>query len=621
MADTASPDFGSSLGGARPQSIASFVQALVDAARWKIAAAVGLTVAVAGASAVAALMLIPLVQAVGLDPGSGGRRLSWAFTAALRLIGQQPSVGWALVGLVVATALQTAIARSARVVEDAVEMEVLRRWRTRLFAELCGVEWAFYSRYRTSDLMEVMVEQVDRVGLAARTLLDLVASLTIGAAYLIVAVRISPSITAIALVAVGSLVAILSGSRRRTRRLGNRQVDASKDLYAVLMESFGAMKTIRAYSSESVHEGRLAGAVDRVHEVTRDLATADASARQIFDVGLVVTLGLVAYVALVVQSMPPAELFVLLFVFARVTPQMSSLHNRYQRLLSEIPAFERLQKLDAEAVAHADRVSDVVVRPVTFTRTARLDRVTFGYGPHVDAVREISLQISRGETVAVVGPSGAGKTTIADLMLGLLAPSDGRLLVDDAPLDREAMPGWRAVLGYVPQEGMLFHDSVRANLLWGNSAASDTDLRSALQAAAAWSFVSKLPRGIDTVVGDRGVLLSGGERQRLALARALVRQPQLLILDEATSSLDSENERLIEQAIDELHGRISILLITHRLTTVRRADVIYVLDAGRIVESGSWDGLLARRGRFHALCVAQGIEPGPLRWPRAVPGV
>jgi ATP-binding cassette subfamily C protein len=159
----------------------------------------------------------------------------------------------------------------------------------------------------------------------------------------------------------------------------------------------------------------------------------------------------------------------------------------------------------------------------------------------------------------------------------------------------------------VPQDPFLFHDTVRANLQWAREDATDADLWHALRLAAADQFVAALPQGLDTVVGDRGVLVSGGERQRLSLARALVRRPQLLILDEATSSLDSENEERIQQAIDELHQQMTIVVITHRLSTIRAADVIQVVDRGRLIESGSWDELMSHAGRFRELCAAQGV--------------
>src|SRR4029453_5136105 len=162
--------------------------------------------------------------------------------------------------------------------------------------------------------------------------------------------------------------------------------------------------------------------------------------------------------------------------------------------------------------------------------------------------------------------------------------------------------------------------TVRANLLWARPDASEADIRKALRLAAAEAFVTGLPNGLDTVLGDRGILVSGGERQRLALARALLRRPSLLILDEATSSLDSENEGRIQRAIDELHGHMTILVITHRLSAVRRADVIYVLEQGRVVESGPWEVLLAKaEGRFHALCRAQGVGSEALGWSRWSP--
>jgi ATP-binding cassette subfamily C protein len=161
----------------------------------------------------------------------------------------------------------------------------------------------------------------------------------------------------------------------------------------------------------------------------------------------------------------------------------------------------------------------------------------------------------------------------------------------------------------VPQETLLFHDSVRVNLLWANPAATEDDIWRALTSAAAADFVRALPKGLETVLGDRGVLISGGERQRLSLARALLRQPSLLILDEATSSLDSENEQRIQDAIERLHEQITIVVITHRLSTIRNADRIHVLDHGRVVESGTWRTLLATPdGRFRALCAAQGID-------------
>jgi ATP-binding cassette subfamily C protein len=197
-----------------------------------------------------------------------------------------------------------------------------------------------------------------------------------------------------------------------------------------------------------------------------------------------------------------------------------------------------------------------------------------------------------------------------DLLLGLLTPQEGRILVDGTPLTPALIGAWRRQVGYVPQETLLFHATIRENLLWVRPDATDEEMSEALRLAAADGFVANLPRGLETVVGDRGVLLSGGERQRLSLARALLRRPRLLVLDEATSSLDSENEMRIQKAIDGLHTQVTMVIVAHRLSTIRSADFIYVLDHGRAVERGTWKELTSRRtGRFLDLYRAQGWQP------------
>jgi ATP-binding cassette subfamily C protein len=238
--------------------------------------------------------------------------------------------------------------------------------------------------------------------------------------------------------------------------------------------------------------------------------------------------------------------------------------------------------------------------------------VSFGYPARTSlAIADLDVTIDAGSTTAIVGVSGAGKSTLADLLLGLLRPSSGRVLIDDVALDPSRLSAWREQIGYVAQDTFLFHDTVRANMRWACPDATDADILDAFRQAAADRFVAALPQGLDTVLGDRGMRLSGGERQRLALARALLRKPSLLILDEATSALDSDNERLVLQSIQALHGRVAIVLISHRLSTLRGADTVYVLDGGRVVEAGSWQGLLARAdSRLASLVRAQEIDGG-----------
>ena len=263
-----------------------------------------------------------------------------------------------------------------------------------------------------------------------------------------------------------------------------------------------------------------------------------------------------------------------------------------------LPSFAAAEQLKAQFVAAQEATPSPTFERLAVSRDIRFDNVSFRY-PAVESrevLASVSLQILARKMTAICGHSGAGKSTLADLLLGLLNPATGSVLVDGSPLQGERIHPWRASVGYVPQETFLFHESIRANLLWARPEATEAELATALRASAAEEFVSRLPQGLETVVGDRGVRLSGGERQRLALARALLRQPTLLVLDEATSALDTVNEQLIQQAIERLHGELTIVIIAHRLSTVQNADQVIVLEQGRVVESGAPIELARREG-------------------------
>jgi ATP-binding cassette subfamily C protein len=263
-------------------------------------------------------------------------------------------------------------------------------------------------------------------------------------------------------------------------------------------------------------------------------------------------------------------------------------------------------RLVAECEAHAERLPQTVPDPLPLVRDVRLDAVSYAYpGGAVPAVQDLSFAMPAGRTTAFVGASGAGKSTLADLLIGLLRPATGHVLIDGRLLTDDGVSAWRQSIGYVPQESFLLHDTVRANLLWAKPDASDAEMWSALERAAAADFLRSRRDGLDTIVGDRGVRVSGGERQRLALARALLTNPALLVLDEATSALDSVNEQQILSAVRGLAGEVTTVIVTHRLSAIRHADFIHVMEEGRIAESGTWDELVARQGLFTGLLLTQ----------------
>jgi subfamily B ATP-binding cassette protein MsbA len=276
----------------------------------------------------------------------------------------------------------------------------------------------------------------------------------------------------------------------------------------------------------------------------------------------------------------------------------------------------------AVTLASAERVFEFLDQPATevdrpgeqparFEREMVFDRVSFRYGDGDLVLTDVSFRLPRGKVVALVGPSGAGKTTAADLLPRFHDPTTGQILMDGVPLTQLSRRSIRAQMGVVSQDTVLLNDTVHANIAYGSPGATREQVEAAARAANAAGLIAALPQGYDTMLGERGTRLSGGQRQRIAIARALLRDPPILILDEATSALDTESERLVQQAIDRLMQQRTVLVIAHRLATVRDADEIVVLDAGRMVQRGTHEELLRAGGLYRRLYDLQfrGEEP------------
>jgi ATP-binding cassette, subfamily C, bacterial len=590
-----------------------FVRTLVMAMPGRLALALVLTAVGGLTEAVGFLALIPLLHLIGVDVQQGaiGTIARWVEIALrwLRLPLTLPVILSVYVGFAVAQAL---VVRWQAVTNASLQIGFIEHLRIRLHRAVTQTSWIQLTRCRTSDLAHAMTGQLERAGYATHILLALVLNGVVSTVYLLGTLYVSPLVTALVAAAGLTLMLVLRQRARAATLLGQAVARLGGDTYHAVLEHLGGIKLVKSYGAEDRSIGLFARLAREVGRTNVQTAAAQADAKCRFNIGVLLVLGVVLYLTIGVLRTPAAGILVLLYAFARVMPRVSAFQTHLQSLLNVLPDFAAVLAIEAR-LAPAATVALPQRSPVRFTRVVRLESISFRYegdsDPHGNGpgVAAVSLSIPAGQTVAIVGTSGSGKTTLADILLGLIEPERGRVLIDDTALTPELIPAWRAQIGYVPQDTFLFHDTVRANLRWARPEAGEADIRQALDAAAA-DFVDRLPDGLNTVLGDRGVRLSGGERQRLALARALVRRPALLVLDEATSSLDSESERRIQHAIDRLHGQLAVVVITHRLTTVRSADAIYVLEKGRLVESGDWDTLLQRSpGRFRALCEAQGL--------------
>jgi subfamily B ATP-binding cassette protein MsbA len=414
--------------------------------------------------------------------------------------------------------------------------------------------------------------------------------------------RLSLAALVIAPVTIGAIQPVLRKLRRGYRRLGDEQ----GEMTSLVQEVVSGVRLVKSYRAEAREEqkfhernGAFARGFVKVGRlallsgpVTETLGTFTAVAILFYGAQLVLVQG----------TLTGAELLVFLVQVMRLLQPLKQLSQAPAAAQQSLASAERLfEILDAGTETDTDRGTRTDVR---FERELVFDRVTFAYDADATALSEISFVAKKGEVVALVGASGAGKSTLVDLIPRFLDPTGGRVLVDGVDLREIRLEALRSLTGIVSQDTVLFNDTVRANVAFGRPDATRSQLDAAARAANALGFIEALPQGWDTNLGERGTRLSGGQRQRLAIARALVSDPPILILDEATSALDVESERLVQEAIDRLLVGRTVFVIAHRLATIQHADRILVLDGGRLVEEGTHAALLtsgAVYARLHAL--------------------
>jgi ATP-binding cassette subfamily C protein len=588
-----------------------FITALIRERPGRFAWVVAVQVAAGLVQVVGVLLLIPLLGAVGVGSASGVSRWTQHLFGD---VGLRPTLATVLVIYVVVTAVSAALGGYQSVLSTRYRLEFVDHLRGRLYSAVAHAQWRHLMVLRQSDLLAALTTNVNWVGVGVLAALNIVVAGILVAAQLAAALRISPAMTGLAVASGIGLVVVVWPLVRRSRGLGAELVERTRGVLALATGFLDALKLIKAFGRERDHVEALNEAIAGARSAQISFARMSAVAGAVQGTLTAVLLGITVYVAVRVVRVPVSSLLVVAFVFTRVVAQIVSSQSNLHNVAQALPAYSQVTAVIAECQAAEEAMpaaSEHGRERVMIGAGVTLEEVDFAYPGRGDgrtkALRGVSLELPATATVALAGPSGAGKTTVADLVAGLLAPTAGQVTVGGRPLTDGRLVGWRRSVALVPQEPFLFHDTIEANLRWARQDAEQCELWEALQLANAGGFVRALPRGLDTVVGDRGMRLSGGERQRLALARALLRDPQLLILDEATSSLDTENELAIRTALSSLRGRITILLIAHRLSTVSEADQIVVLDSGRVVETGSWEELAQlRAGRLQSLIKAGG---------------
>jgi ABC transporter fused permease/ATP-binding protein len=484
---------------------------------------------------------------------------------------------------------------------------VVARLRQELFGALIHQEIGFFDQQRTGELTNRLASDTTVIQKAVTVNVSMLLRFVVQALGAVAILAwISWKLTVVML-AVVPLVAVGAGLYGRLIRRVSRDVqDALAESTAVAEETLAGVRTVRAFARERHEEQRYGSAVMRAFELARKRAWLGATFQGAVSFAGYGSIAAVLWYGgrmLSSGAMSFGELTSFLLYTFTVAFAIGALSGLWEDFAKALGASERVFELmdRRPEVDGGERRLDAVRGELSF------EDVAFAYPSRKDqpVLRQVRMRIDPGEVVAVVGPSGAGKSTVAALLSRFYDPDGGRILLDGQPLT-ELSPDWlREQVGVVSQEPILFATTIAENIRYGRPGASEAEVQAAARAANAHEFVSGFPEGYETMVGERGVRLSGGQKQRIAIARAVLKDPRVLVLDEATSALDAESEHLVQEALDRLMQERTTLVIAHRLSTVRDADRVVVLDDGQVAQEGSHDELVAIDGIYRRLVERQ----------------
>ncbi|MGH8001597.1 MAG: ABC transporter ATP-binding protein [Brasilonema sp.] len=469
----------------------------------------------------------------------------------------------------------------------------------RIFQQILSVNYSFLDSTPSGKLLNTLDIETWRTCDAILTFVNIVISLCTVVVFVILLMLISWQLSALVTVALILISLSIQYVTRRAKKLGQQSVQANNNLANRVMEGFYGMREIRAFGHESYELKRFEQATIHSRNIALKLAKLYSITGPLSEFLAVALLVCILIIALQYKSDLPTLLTFILMLY-RLQPVVRRLDTDRVIFISFLGAVEDVISFLDKAEKHYIRSGDIQFQ--NLQRGITFESVNFCYNAsEKPALQDISLLITRGKTTAIVGPSGAGKSTLIGLICRLHEITQGEIYVDNLPLKKLNLSSWRSRIAIVSQDIYIFNTTIGENIAYGRLDATKSEIIAAAKKANAHEFISKLPEGYDTMVGDRGIRLSGGQKQRIALARAMVREPEILILDEATNALDSLSENLIQEALNSFSQNRTVIVIAHRLSTIEQADQIIVLQEGRIVEQGHLQYLLKLNGLFAKL--------------------
>jgi ATP-binding cassette, subfamily B, bacterial MsbA len=559
-----------------------------------------LSLLVTGLEGIGMSMLLPILEGLNtpnnLQPSHS---LSRAIVSVFELAGYTPTIVILFMVAITLLLLQAGVkfCQTSVVAWTTAKMEFLLRQRA--FAALLTAQLSYFHDKRMGDLANGVVKEVERATAAFIHLTRIIVTGLLLIAYLSISLLISWEL-ALFSGTIGVVLVLISSRRKKLVDRGVELRHANEELQSRTTENLIAIREIKIFElgeRATSYFNFAAGGVSRVNFLMRRTVALRLALYEAMAMGAVFCIILFALTILGAESILVVAFLAILF---RLRGSLIELQNNWDGMASQLPGLMAVNETIAESGRSHQNLKSGSTSISTLRSGIVLKDVDFAYDSEtINALTGINIEILKGKVTAIVGASGAGKSTLVDLIVRFFDPSAGQVLIDGTDLRDLALDQWRAMIGFVSQETFLFNDTIEANIMIGRPNASRADIEDAASRAHAQEFIDKMPNGYDTRIGDRGVKLSGGQRQRLALARAILRNPPILVLDEATSGLDSRSEQYVQDSLAQMSKERTVVVIAHRLSTIRSADTIIVMEKGRVVEAGNHETLL-KQGRHYA---------------------
>jgi ABC-type multidrug transport system fused ATPase/permease subunit len=443
-------------------------------------------------------------------------------------------------------------------------------------------DWEIFTAQKHNDLLNSFTNETSNIS-SAMTIFPTIVSIVITAiTQLSIAFALNIPLTLIVLV-FGSIFFLIFKKYFAIAKLnGERMRIANRQYLDEIKNQLDSIKEIKSYGVEEFHKKLLHDVLDEYETASIRRTKMATLPTLLFSMSSTILITIIFYIANVILQVEIMELILIVYIFARIWPIFSRLHKEMFSLNNAIPSFENVDRM-LRTLNATSAEKEASEGHIDIKREIAFDSVSFAYSGTTEKILDTTTFSIKAHTItALKGESGVGKSTIVDLLMGLLRPSEGRILFDDTVLDHQNIRAWRRSIGYMPQDPIILNKSIRENITRFNPHVSEEEIILALKNSQAFDFVQKLPDGLDTLMGNKGIRLSGGEKQRIALARVLVSSPSILILDEATSALDNENDRKIQEIIQSLKQSMTIVIVAHRISTIESADHVMNVKNGQV---------------------------------------